>query len=47
MVNFEALVEEGMISPEDLDIFGYADDADEAWETLLAKGLRVPTELTT
>ncbi|HVL78067.1 MAG TPA: LOG family protein [Sphingomicrobium sp.] len=32
VVNFEALVEEGVIAPNDLDIFHWCEDADEAWE---------------
>ena len=32
MVNFEALVEEGVISPHDLDLIHWCEDADEAWE---------------
>ena len=32
MINFEALVEEGVIAPHDLDLFHWCEDADEAWE---------------
>lgn len=32
VVNFEALVEEGVISPHDLDIFHWCEDAVEAWD---------------
>ncbi len=32
VVNFEALVEEGVISPADLDLITYCETADEAWE---------------
>ena len=31
VVNFEALVEEGVIAPHDLDIFHWCEDAAEAW----------------
>jgi uncharacterized protein (TIGR00730 family) len=31
VVNFEALVEEGVIAPHDLEIFHWCEDADEAW----------------
>ena len=31
VVNFEALVEEGVVSPADLDIITYCETADEAW----------------
>ena len=32
MVNFEGLVEEGVIAPHDLDLFHWCEAADEAWE---------------
>ncbi|MBM3775923.1 MAG: TIGR00730 family Rossman fold protein [Acidobacteria bacterium] len=38
IVNFDALVKYGMISPEDLELFRYADDPDTAFE-LLRDGL--------
>jgi len=31
IINFEALVEEGTISPEDISLFQYVDTAEEAW----------------
>jgi hypothetical protein len=31
-INFEFLKEEGVIAPEDMDIFYFADNADEAWD---------------
>lgn len=34
VINFEALVEEGTISPEDLNIFQYVSTAEEAWEII-------------
>jgi uncharacterized protein (TIGR00730 family) len=34
VVNFEALVEEGTISPGDLDLFRFVETADEAWEVV-------------
>ncbi|MBC7918198.1 MAG: TIGR00730 family Rossman fold protein [Rhodoferax sp.] len=34
LFNFEVLVEEGAISPEDLDLFRYTDDPQEAWEMI-------------
>lgn len=34
IINFEALVEEGAISEEDLAIFNYVDSAEEAWEII-------------
>lgn len=36
IVNFEAMVEEGVISPEDLNLFQYVETADEAW-AIIAK----------
>jgi len=36
VVNFQTLVEEGTISPEDLDLFRYVETAEEAWEILSA-----------
>ena len=32
LINFDVLVEEGAISPEDLNLFEYCDDPVEAWE---------------
>jgi hypothetical protein len=34
LVNFELLVEEGMIDAEDLQFFSYVDSAEEAWEII-------------
>jgi uncharacterized protein (TIGR00730 family) len=31
VLNFEALVEEGVVSPDDLDLFHYVETAEEAW----------------
>lgn len=42
VVNFQALVEEGMIHPEDMRLFTYADTAEEAWSELVAHGLDLP-----
>ncbi len=39
IINFEALAEAGMISPEDLGLFDIVDDVEEAWERLTARGL--------
>ena len=30
-MNFEALAEEGVISPEDLKLFSFVDDAESGW----------------
>ena len=40
VINFEKLAEFGMINPEDLDLFGYAEDAEGIWKELLARGLK-------
>jgi uncharacterized protein (TIGR00730 family) len=40
VVNFEALAAEDMISPQDLSLFDFADSEEEAWDTLLKRGLR-------
>jgi predicted Rossmann-fold nucleotide-binding protein len=39
IINFEALVEEGMIRAADLRLFDFANNAEEAWEKLIARGL--------
>lgn len=44
VINFEALIEEGMIRREDLALFAFADTAEDAWKALVERGLktRVP-----
>jgi uncharacterized protein (TIGR00730 family) len=39
IVNFEALAEEGMISPEDLKLFEFAETAEDGWASLVRRGL--------
>lgn len=34
LINWELMVEEGMISPEDLTLFQYVDSVEEAWEII-------------
>ncbi|MBM4349345.1 MAG: TIGR00730 family Rossman fold protein [Deltaproteobacteria bacterium] len=34
IINFEALVEEGAISPEDIELFQYVETAEEAWDMI-------------
>ncbi|CAN7456907.1 TIGR00730 family Rossman fold protein [Phenylobacterium sp. LjRoot219] len=41
VVNFEALLEAGMISPQDLDLFSFADSAEDVWTQLVAGGLAI------
>jgi hypothetical protein len=36
VVNFDALVEEGVIAPDDLKLFRFVETADEAWEQVCA-----------
>src|SRR5690606_36792868 len=40
ILKFERLVEHGMIDRDDLDLFGFAEDAESIWAELLARGLR-------
>lgn len=40
IVNFDAFVEEGMISKADLELFDFAESAEETWEILMRHGLR-------
>jgi predicted Rossmann-fold nucleotide-binding protein len=43
LIDFELLVETGMISPEDLDLFHFVETAEEAWGVLAAEfGFEVP-----
>ena len=39
VVNFQALIDEGMIAAEDLRLFHFAEDAEGIWQTLIARGL--------
>ena len=41
-IHFEHLVETGMINAADLTLFDFADDPEEAWDSLLKRGLKVP-----
>jgi uncharacterized protein (TIGR00730 family) len=41
IVNFDALVEEGMIQHEALSLFTFADDAEQTWASLVAQGLKL------
>lgn len=40
IVNFQALVDHGMVGPDELDHFEIVDTADEAWEAMLRRGLK-------
>ncbi len=39
VVNFKALVDEGMVAPADLRLFDFAEDAEGLWKTLIVRGL--------
>jgi uncharacterized protein (TIGR00730 family) len=39
LINFDHLLEHGMINPVDLELFKYAESAEEIWEILVANGL--------
>jgi uncharacterized protein (TIGR00730 family) len=39
LINFERLVEEGMIDRADCDLFDFADTAEAMWATLVARGI--------
>lgn len=41
VVNFEGLLEAGMISPEDLDLFCFAESAEGVWQELIDSGLSI------
>jgi len=43
VVNFEALIEEGMIDAKDLTLFDYAEDAEALWKILVTRGLKAHT----
>jgi predicted Rossmann-fold nucleotide-binding protein len=42
IINFEALADEGMINRSDMQLFEFADSAEEAWKYLVNMGLKVP-----
>jgi uncharacterized protein (TIGR00730 family) len=41
VIDFAALVEEGMVAPTDLELFSFVDDAETAWHELVKRGLRM------
>jgi predicted Rossmann-fold nucleotide-binding protein len=45
IVNFEALLELGMIDESDLGLFQVVDTAEEAWDVLVGRGLLAHTPL--
>ena len=40
VINFDVLIEHGMIAADDLRLFRFAEDADAIWRTLLDCGLK-------
>ncbi|MFT4101327.1 MAG: TIGR00730 family Rossman fold protein [Burkholderiaceae bacterium] len=44
MIDFELLVEERMIDPQDVGLLSFADDAEEVWRQLVEQGLAIPPE---
>ena len=40
VINFDALVRYGMVNAADLKLFDFADDAEEAWQNLIRRGLK-------
>jgi predicted Rossmann-fold nucleotide-binding protein len=40
LINFDLLVEEGMIRSEDLELITFAESAEDAWSALVDRGLR-------
>jgi uncharacterized protein (TIGR00730 family) len=40
VINFDALLEEGMVSEQDLKLFSFAEDAEQIWRCLLDGGLK-------
>jgi uncharacterized protein (TIGR00730 family) len=42
IVNFERMAAEHVINRDDLQLFSYADSAEDAWTALLAGGLHLP-----
>jgi uncharacterized protein (TIGR00730 family) len=41
VINFEVLRDEGMIAQHDLDLFDFAETAEEAWDCLVKRGLTI------
>lgn len=44
IINFEALVEDHAIAPQDLDLFEFVDTAEEGWASLLRRGLKASSD---
>jgi uncharacterized protein (TIGR00730 family) len=44
LVNFDLLAEVGMINPADMELFGFADTPQGAWNELVKRGLSIPEQ---
>jgi uncharacterized protein (TIGR00730 family) len=44
LVNFELLAEMGMINPDDMGLFAFADTPEGAWRELVKRGLKIPEQ---
>ncbi|MBL8538163.1 MAG: TIGR00730 family Rossman fold protein [Hyphomonadaceae bacterium] len=42
IVNFQTLVEQGMVDARDLDLFRFAESAEDVWSALVAQGIGLP-----
>ncbi len=40
LINFDVLIEEGMIKEDDMKLLAFAETAEEAWSALVERGLR-------
>jgi uncharacterized protein (TIGR00730 family) len=43
-INFQSFVDARLISPEDIDLFTFADTPEEAWAALIDRGLHIPKD---
>jgi len=43
IIKFDALLEHGMVNPEDRKLVNFAEDAEDTWTTLVENGLILPT----
>jgi len=40
LINFDVLIEEGVINADDMALISFAESAEQAWQALVARGLR-------
>lgn len=43
VINFDVMLENGMIAAHDIELFAFADDAEQAWAELVSRGLATTT----